>query len=220
MSRRGDATREHLLDVAEQLYGERGIAAVSLREIRLAAGSRNTAAMQFHFGDRDGLLDALIARHMPRIAQRQQVLYDELITTRRQATRRRLVEVLVRPVAEYATGQPQERAWVKIMAELASLPDLHLKEMASVAPDAGIRAGAELFEQLRRTMPSALARERLIVLAQSSVHTAADYARLQDNPTDSRRHLKPNAFIENLIDMRTGALFAPVSEAAQAACRR
>jgi hypothetical protein len=69
-------------------------------------------------------------------------------------------------------------------------------------------------------MPPAFARERLIVLAQSSVQSAADYARMQDNPSESRRHLKPRAFVENLIDMRTGALFAPVSEAAQAAMRR
>jgi len=69
-------------------------------------------------------------------------------------------------------------------------------------------------------MPTAYARERLIVLAQSSVYAAADYARLADNPAESRRHLKAKAFIENLIDMRTGALFAPVSAAAEAALRR
>src|SRR5690348_10081248 len=56
MTERGDRTREHLLDVAERLYGERGVASVSMREIRVASGARNTAALQFHFGDRDGLI--------------------------------------------------------------------------------------------------------------------------------------------------------------------
>ena len=214
MTKRGDETREHLLDVAERLYGERGIAGVSLREIRTAAGSRNTAAVQFHFGDRDGLLQALVDRHMPRIAALQQARYELMVAESRGDDRRSLVDVLVRPTAEYLTRGPQERAWVKIMADLASLPDLHLNEMLAVTPKAGLLAGAALFDQLRLSMPPRYARERLVMLAQSSVHAAADYARMCDDPTESRRHLSAAAFIENLVDMTTGALFAPVSKPA------
>src|SRR5690242_8902992 len=125
MTERGDRTREHLLDVAERLYGERGVASVSMREIRVASGARNTAALQFHFGDRDGLIDALIARHMPRVGEIQQRLYEDTQESRR--TRRALIEVLVRPSAEYLTRGASERAWVRIMNDLAGLPDLHLK---------------------------------------------------------------------------------------------
>src|SRR5690349_15357116 len=126
MNQRGYETRARLLDVAEQMYAERGIAGASLREIRLAAGERNTAAMQYHFGDRDGLLQALLERHMPRIAERQQALYDRIVAEGRADDERSLVEVLIRPAAEYLTLGTSERAWVKIMADLASQPDLHL----------------------------------------------------------------------------------------------
>lgn len=64
MTARGDQTRNHLLDVAEQLFGERGVNAVSLREIRIEAGARNTAAIQFHFGDREGLIRALFVENL------------------------------------------------------------------------------------------------------------------------------------------------------------
>ena len=109
MTTRGDQTRQHLLDVAEQLFASRGFQAVSLREIRITAGARNTAAMQFHFGDRDGLVDALMARHMPRIGARQQELFERMQAERRSGDRRSLVEVLVRPGAEYLTRGPGER---------------------------------------------------------------------------------------------------------------
>jgi AcrR family transcriptional regulator len=121
---RGEQTREHLLDVAETLFGERGVAGVSLREIRLASGARNTAAVQFHFGSREGLLKALTERHMPGIAGIQRALYDEVIESGREADARSLVEVLVRPAAEYLTRGPSERAWVKIMADLGQAPEL------------------------------------------------------------------------------------------------
>src|SRR3954452_16259552 len=118
MTARGDKTRQHLLDVAERLFAEKGCSAVSLREIRLAAGARNTAAMQFHFGDRDGLVDALVERHMPRIAAIQQDLYDRMIAEGREHDVRSQVEVLVRPSAEYLTLGVSEGSWVKLMADL------------------------------------------------------------------------------------------------------
>lgn len=206
---RGEKTREHLLDVAESLFAARGVDAVSLREIRIAAGARNTAAVQFHFGGRDGLIDALSERHMGDIAVLQQALYDDMVAGAREHDSRSLVEVLVRPAAEYLRRGPSERAWVKIMGDLGQLPDLHLDEMAVVAPPAAQQAGAVLFDQLTRTVPAEIAIERIVALAQISVHMCANRARLQDNPEESRAAVDDDVFVENLVDMITAALFAP-----------
>jgi AcrR family transcriptional regulator len=212
---RGERTREHLLDVAETLFGERGVAGVSLREIRLASGARNTAAVQFHFGSREGLLKALTERHMPGVAALQRALYDEVIASGHEGDARSLVEVLVRPAAEYLTRGPSERAWVKIMADLGQAPELRLNQMVMIAPPAAQKAGAVLYEQLVRLIPPPLARERIVALAQISVHMCADRARLEDDPEESRRHVAGDVFVENLVDMVTGALFAPLSAPAQ-----
>ena len=55
------STRERLLDVAEALFAERGIGSTSLRKITSAAGV-NLAAVHYHFGSKEGLLDAVIGR--------------------------------------------------------------------------------------------------------------------------------------------------------------
>lgn len=220
MTERGERTREHLLDVAERLYGERGVKGASLREIRLAAGARNTAAIQFHFGNRDGLLQALIDRHMPRVGALQQELYDRLSASGAEQDTRALVEVLIRPVADYMLLGESERSWVKIMAYLAALPDLHLREMVFVTPEAGLKAGTALFAKLETTLPAEVARERMVLLAQTSVQVCADYARVLDDPDRSRRHLPVDLFVENLIDVTTGAFLAPVSAATSTALAR
>ena len=59
----GDATRAHILDTAGQLFAERGFANVTSKEICTRAGA-NLAAINYHFGSRDGLYEAvLLAAH-------------------------------------------------------------------------------------------------------------------------------------------------------------
>ena len=51
--------REAMIRAAERLFSERGIEAVSLREVGAVAGQRNNSAAQYHFGTREGLVDAV-----------------------------------------------------------------------------------------------------------------------------------------------------------------
>jgi AcrR family transcriptional regulator len=54
-------TQEKILDTAERLIGEQGYAATSLRQIINGAGV-NLAAVHYHFGSKEELLDAVVAR--------------------------------------------------------------------------------------------------------------------------------------------------------------
>jgi AcrR family transcriptional regulator len=54
-------TKEKILDAAERLIGEQGYAATSLRQIIAEAGV-NLAAVHYHFGSKEGLLDAVVVR--------------------------------------------------------------------------------------------------------------------------------------------------------------
>lgn len=72
---RGDTTRQVILETAEQLFAERGIAAVPLRDVGVAAGQRNNVAVQYHFGDRESLLVAITSY---RAAMSEQVRTEAL----------------------------------------------------------------------------------------------------------------------------------------------
>jgi AcrR family transcriptional regulator len=56
------ASKLRLIFAAERLFGERGVKGVSLREIAIAAGNRNNNAVQYHFGSKGGLIEAIM-RH-------------------------------------------------------------------------------------------------------------------------------------------------------------
>jgi hypothetical protein len=126
----------------------------------------------------------------------------------------RLVDVLARPGAEYLGLGPSERAWMKIMSELVAVPELPLGEISELAPGASIDAGQLLVKKATKTMPPRLARERLFVAAHMLVHLYADRARVAEDDTMKRRHVGSSAFIENVVDMTYGALFAPVANGA------
>src|SRR5690348_12137034 len=56
-----DSTREKLLEVAEQIFAERGFDGATVREICLRAGA-NIAAVNYHFGDKLNLYTEVLRR--------------------------------------------------------------------------------------------------------------------------------------------------------------
>jgi AcrR family transcriptional regulator len=76
------STRDKLLDVAEQLFIQHGFDAVSLRQITDAAKA-NIAAVNYHFGSKDGLIEAVIERQFRPLlnarAERLQLLEPQLV---------------------------------------------------------------------------------------------------------------------------------------------
>src|SRR5471030_606294 len=55
----GAETRLHILQVAGRIFAEKGFERTTSREICSAAGT-NLAAVNYHFGSRDGLYDAVL----------------------------------------------------------------------------------------------------------------------------------------------------------------
>jgi AcrR family transcriptional regulator len=70
------STKSQLLDVAEQRFLAEGLG-VSVRDITEAAG-QNGAAIHYHFGSRDGLIGAVIARRAGDLAARRRAALEAL----------------------------------------------------------------------------------------------------------------------------------------------
>ncbi|MFF8773049.1 TetR family transcriptional regulator [Kitasatospora sp. NPDC015120] len=62
----GHETRERLLRAAEELFATRGVEASLTKDIVRQAGQSNPSAVQYHFGSREGLLDAIMAARQER----------------------------------------------------------------------------------------------------------------------------------------------------------
>src|SRR5688572_28715501 len=68
---RGEATRVALLEAAEELFADKGIENVSLRQIGEAIGSDNNAVVSYYFGTKAGLLRAIYEHRAPSLEARR-----------------------------------------------------------------------------------------------------------------------------------------------------
>ncbi|MGE0881104.1 MAG: TetR family transcriptional regulator [Acidimicrobiia bacterium] len=96
----GRASREELVLVAEKLFAEEGIEAVSFRRVSLAAGQLGNGAVQYYFPDRDALTMAIMNLRAGGHDEMRTELLDQLEGLDRIPIRG-VVEALVRPVATH-----------------------------------------------------------------------------------------------------------------------
>ena len=200
------STRDMLLDAAARLFAERGIDNVSLAEIVRTAGQRNVSAVHYHFGNRDEILRAVLARHVPAIAERRG---DLLLRARsRPHDVRAAAEAVVRPVTEFAQLGWRERAYLQIGAELSRTIDREPSETRDLMTRTVGRAAWKLLRARCPGVPADLWRQRQEISIVFIGRAAADRARLLDRD-DRRAVLSDDRFVDNLVDMVIGAMTAP-----------
>jgi AcrR family transcriptional regulator len=209
------STPDKLLDAAARLFAERGIENVAVAEIVRAAGQRNASAVNYHFGTRDDLLHAVLARHVPVLAGRRRELLDVARTV---GDVRSAAEAIVRPVTEFAQRGWRERAYLQIGSDVAAVLDRTTPAIRELLTET---AGYEAWDLLRSRVargpaapgakiPRRVWAERQAICTVFIGRAAADRARKLDQGGE-HLVLSDDRFVSNLVDMAIGAMTAPVT---------
>lgn len=107
-------TRSKIRNAAEQLFAQEGFDRVTLRRIAREADQGNVAAVQYHFGSKQGLLAAIVDEHRSEIDDRRAALLEGL--RGEDPDLETLIGFLVEPLAaklDDASG----RAYLQIQAQ-------------------------------------------------------------------------------------------------------
>ena len=203
-SERAAEGRARILDAAEELMAERGAFAVSLREINTASGQRNASGVQYHFGGREGLIQALVERHMTVVDARRNALVDALEAEGRTDDVRALVRALVEPLAERLTT-PSGRRYLRILPQLAG----HEEGSFALANRSLVRVGHHLSVCVA-DLPPRLTAERTAQVASFLLQALADHARRVDEGR-GRAPVGRELFVSNLVDVLVVVVSAPAS---------
>ncbi len=130
-ARRADGvkTRNDLMDVAEDLFAASGVEAVSIRSINAAAGLA-PASVHYHFGDKDGLVRAVIARRGTGLTADQAAALDQIEGRRRRPSAEEVVRLLADPLFALLQAEPVGgRRWLTIIAGLVAANDVHVYQV-------------------------------------------------------------------------------------------
>jgi AcrR family transcriptional regulator len=195
-----------LLDAAARLFAERGIDNVSLAEIVRTANQRNASAVHYHFGNRDEILRAVLARHVPAIAERRHELLERA-RSRPARDLRSAAEAIVRPVTEFARGGWREWAYLQIGSELSGAIERTTTDIQDLMEQTAGHAAWKLLRERAPAVPADLWRVRRDICIVFIGRAAADRARQLD-AGGGRGILSDDRFVDNLIDMVIGAMTA------------
>jgi AcrR family transcriptional regulator len=206
MARSAQDTKDQLVSTAETLFAERGLDGVSLNEITRAAGQRNASALQYHFGGKDGLLEAILDKHQPGIDAERQRMLQKLAAKGQQASLRELVEVLVLPPVVKLDDPDGGPEYIRVMAQLIGSPTHSLLGQGNRGMHAGgdrlMRAIAGQLTRLSRPAR----RMRTLLMVSLLFHGLSDFARLREARIVGMNHR--NQLVASLLDGLVGILDA------------
>lgn len=202
------ATREALLDAAERLFAENGVHAVANRQISLAAGQGNNAAVSYHFGTKTDLVRALAHRH----AERIEVLRLRMLAeTGDSPELRDWVACAVRPVVEHAESLGATGLYGRFIAQVTADPALRavVSEAFTAASPSMPRLHDGMFRCLPELPPEVRA-ERSAMTRHLVTQSIAEHERaLADGELPLRGSWRATA--TGLIDVVTAVWQAPVT---------
>lgn len=204
------ATRAKLIAVAERLFAEKGVEGVSLAEINRVARQRHSNACHYHFGSKDGLIQAILDKHVPTISANRSAMFDAMEVAGNDSLAD-VVRAFVRPVAAKLFDPNGGKDFIRFNAQLVARHTLASRGRGSPY---SLPQADRLNRKLRaamaaRKLPEGLVEGRLMMAAIMLFHGLADYSRLRDAAPGADDRADTERFIRDLETMIEGALTAP-----------
>lgn len=210
-------TRELLLATAERLFAERGVHAVSNRQIGEAAGQGNNTAVSYHFGSKQELVRAIMRQHSEAI----DVIRARLIAAIRDPEDlREWVVVAVRSVTEHLEGLGRPSWYARFVAQITADPALHqLDTEAHLAAAPSLRRLREGMAACLPDLPEELGAARGTMTRHLITQTTVDRERqLAEHPETTPGSWEDTA--DALIEAILAIWRAPAAGDASSAERR
>jgi hypothetical protein len=121
-----------------------------------------------------------------------------------------MLEVMVRPWADYISHGRSARAWIRVAAETSARPERAFTEFQQHAPRGIVETGASLLDHLQHILGPRLAPDRMTRVNLAALHLCADRARQADSADGSELLLLAHEdWAHDLVATSVAALLAP-----------
>jgi AcrR family transcriptional regulator len=206
------STASLLLDVAERLFAERGIASVSTRQIVLAGGQGNLSAAHYHFGSRDALIRALVERRLRTLDAMRHARLDRVVATGRADDLVAIVAAAIEPLTEAVERSPWGADYVRVLAQ--ALFETRMKLLDTVDPEvlSSVTRARTMARRLLPHLSEATFAARVRIVHHESAYTVARWISEHGRVGPGNRRAYRAAVRETITFMAAG-LAAPAARA-------
>ncbi len=201
MARDGSETRARLLVEAERLFAEVGVWQAATGAIVRAAGQRNASALTYHFGSRQGVLDAILADHGNPIDAHRGDLLAKISAEAPDI--RVLVDALVRPMTQ-VLDDPGGRRYVRIVNQLSDRFPAW-RDAPTGVDQTHLERALTILESLASGEEATIREARLLAMIQLMTVSLAARAGELDH---GQPNLDAPSYERHLVDVLVGVLTA------------
>lgn len=193
-----------LILAAERLFAERGIEAVAMRHVNQAANQRNMSAAHYHFGSREGLVNAVLMHRWPDLDRRRGELLGRATDTK---DIRFYLDAFIRPLTEELRPRAEGNHYLRFMQQYERWRGGDYSHARELTP-----ASVAIYDEIERLIayiPAPVRRLRIGSLI-NMIHAVLVTAE-ERLGTGQVAHGEIELIAANLIDMCAAALTAPLS---------
>jgi AcrR family transcriptional regulator len=179
------STRQRILGAAEALFAERGFAAASLRQVT-AAAKVNLAAVNYHFGSKDNLIEEVFRRRLDELSRRRLERLADLAGTG-SMTLESLLDAFITPALELSLDREGGSVFMRVLARAFAEHNSNLRKFLSDNYGYVLKDFAAAFAKLLPQLDKEELYWRLDIAIGALTYAMADFGMIQRRSGESER---------------------------------
>ncbi len=212
---KAERTRFNLMRAAERLIATHGLANVTVKAITIEAEQKNESALQYHFNNREGLLQAIHQARNLQVQEKRTELLDKLLAENREVRLRDVCSLMIGSTLLHAQSDLEFRQYVKGFAQEVATNRISTNDFIDREAQRGTLETRRLLRESLYFLNEQVFLLRYKTAIRFGSLSIAEQSR-QQSPFEGKQS---DVFLSMLIDMMVGMFSAEISEETVAALK-
>lgn len=196
----GRETQARMKAVAQRLFALHGIDGVTVADIVAAAGQRNKASLQYHFGSKDELIGELLVDGAQKVDAFRLALLDQMAADGGPRHVRDVLDAFVRPVYQLTVTEAEGSTYLRFLSNVQLTHRALFRAYIGAKWNTGYRRCLEHFHKLLAHIPAPVLEQRMSLVA---IYTTSVFS-IKEAPADeapaSTRLWTRKFTLDNILD--------------------